>query len=91
MASPKLLSPTADALPLPTVGPEDHVVYPPAVLHAHSECLPRQNCDMNEEMRTDCVDLVITAIERYANNYEVTASPAPSDTSCYWSDDRRLV
>ena len=38
---------------------------------------PAQNCDMNEEMRTDCVDLVITAIERYANNYEVRALPKP--------------
>jgi len=32
-----------------------------------------KNCDMNEEMRTDCVDLVITAIERYANSYESAA------------------
>ena len=30
-----------------------------------------QNCDMNEEMRLDCVDLVITATERYQSNYEV--------------------
>eukprot|EP00965_Chrysotila_dentata_P200802 6180187-Pleurochrysis_carterae.AAC.2 len=29
------------------------------------------NCDMNEEMRQDCVDLVITASERYQSNYEV--------------------
>ena len=29
-----------------------------------------KNCDMNEEMRQDCVDLVITAIERYAGNFE---------------------
>ena len=29
-----------------------------------------QNCDMNEEMRLDCVDLVITATERYQSNYE---------------------
>ena len=32
---------------------------------------------MNEEMRTDCVDLVITAIERYANSYEVSSPPLP--------------
>jgi hypothetical protein len=32
-----------------------------------------QNCDMNEEMRQDCVDLVITACERYAGNFEVRA------------------
>eukprot|EP00967_Tisochrysis_lutea_P125986 scaffold212300_cov41-Tisochrysis_lutea.AAC.3 len=31
-----------------------------------------QNCDMNEEMRQDCVDLVITACERYAGNFEVS-------------------
>jgi len=39
-----------------------------------------KNCDMNEEMRTDCVDLVITAIERYANSYEVpsASSATPS-------------
>mmetsp|Transcript_8229 Transcript_8229/g.22914 ORF Transcript_8229/g.22914 Transcript_8229/m.22914 type:complete len:96 (+) Transcript_8229:342-629(+) len=32
-----------------------------------------QNCDMNEEMRQDCVDLVITACERYAGNFEMAA------------------
>ena len=30
-----------------------------------------QNCDMNEEMRQDCVDVVITACERFAGNFEV--------------------
>jgi hypothetical protein len=30
-----------------------------------------QNCDMNEEMRQDCIELVITAIEKYQTNYEV--------------------
>ena len=34
----------------------------------------RQNCDMHEEMRQDCVDLVITASEKYSTNYEVRAS-----------------
>ena len=33
----------------------------------------RQNCDMPEEMRQDCVDLVITAIERFQGNYESAA------------------
>ena len=33
----------------------------------------RQNCDMPEEMRQDCVDLVITATERYQSNYENAA------------------
>ena len=28
---------------------------------------------MNEEMRSDCVDLTITAIERHAANYEAAA------------------
>jgi len=32
-----------------------------------------KNCDMNEEMRQDCVDLVITASERYQSNYESAA------------------
>ena len=32
-----------------------------------------QNCDMPEEMRQDCVDLVITAIEKFQGNYEVRA------------------
>ena len=32
-----------------------------------------KNCDMNEEMRQDCVDLVITATERYQSNYENAA------------------
>merc|ERR1712060_863581 len=32
-----------------------------------------KNCDMNEEMRQDCVDLVITASERYQNNFEAAA------------------
>ena len=30
-----------------------------------------QNCDMPEEMRSDCVDLVMTAVERFQGNYEV--------------------
>ena len=37
----------------------------------------RQNCDMPEEMRQDCVDLVITAIERFAGtpqSYEARSS-----------------
>ena len=37
-----------------------------------------KNCDMNEEMRQDCVDLVITAIERFAGtpqSYEARNSP----------------
>ena len=45
-----------------------------------------QNCDMNEEMRLDCVDLVITATERYQSNYEVQsahASAARQHTPCY--------
>merc|ERR1719198_1374325 len=32
-----------------------------------------KNCDMIEEMKSDCVDIVITAIERHANNYERAA------------------
>ena len=32
-----------------------------------------KNCDMNEEMRQDCVDLVITASEKYSNNFEAAA------------------
>ena len=43
-----------------------------------------QNCDMNEEMRTDCVDLVITAIERYANSYEVRPSRPSSRVVSAW-------
>ena len=38
----------------------------------------RQNCDMPEEMRQDCVDLVITAIERFAGtpqSYEARSRP----------------
>ncbi|KAJ1635963.1 hypothetical protein T492DRAFT_1141403 [Pavlovales sp. CCMP2436] len=31
-----------------------------------------KNCDMNEEMRQDCIELVITAIEKYQTNYEVS-------------------
>ena len=48
---------------------------PPGLNSAHSKVgVPRwQNCDMNEEMRTDCVENAITAIERYPNNYEVAA------------------
>lgn len=41
-------------------------------------CRARQNCDMPEEMRQDCVDLVITAIERFQGNYEVRACGARS-------------
>jgi len=32
-----------------------------------------KNCDMNEEMRSDCVDIISTAVERYASNYEAAA------------------
>jgi len=32
-----------------------------------------KNCDMNEEMRSDCVDIISTAVERYAANYEAAA------------------
>ena len=59
----------------------------PAGTHTPCRRVPRQNCDMPEEMRQDCVDLVITAIERFQGNYEVSvwatlarqaASPHPS-------------
>ena len=36
----------------------------------------RQNCDMPEEMRQDCVDLVITAIERFAGTPQSYESAA---------------
>jgi hypothetical protein len=42
------------------------------VERAHAR-VAAQNCDMNEEMRSDCVDLTITAIERHAANYEAAA------------------
>mmetsp|Transcript_16691 Transcript_16691/g.56087 ORF Transcript_16691/g.56087 Transcript_16691/m.56087 type:complete len:124 (-) Transcript_16691:249-620(-) len=29
-----------------------------------------KNCDMSEEMRQDCIELVITAIEKFQTNYE---------------------
>ena len=32
-----------------------------------------KNCDMNEEMRSDAVDLVISAVEKYQANYELAA------------------
>ena len=32
-----------------------------------------KNCDMNEEMRSDAVDLVISAVEKYQTNYEMAA------------------
>jgi len=32
-----------------------------------------KNCDMNEEMRSDCVDAVISAAEKYTTNYELAA------------------
>ena len=32
-----------------------------------------KNCDMNEEMRSDAVDLVISATEKYQSNYELAA------------------
>ena len=32
-----------------------------------------KNCDMNEEMRNEAVDLVSTAVEKYAGNYELAA------------------
>ena len=32
-----------------------------------------KNCDMNEEMRSDAVDLVISATEKYQANYELAA------------------
>ena len=35
---------------------------------------PRQNCDMNEEMRQDCVELVVTAAERFQHNFEERAT-----------------
>lgn len=35
--------------------------------------LPRikQHTDMSEEMRTDCIELSITACEKHSHNYEV--------------------
>ena len=36
---------------------------------------------MPEEMRQDCVDLVITAIERFQGNYEVAATPRATPAS----------
>jgi len=35
-------------------------------------CCP-QNCDMTEEMRQECVDLVVTAIEKHVGNYDLAA------------------
>ena len=32
-----------------------------------------KNCDMNEEMRSDAVDLVISATEKHQANYELAA------------------
>jgi hypothetical protein len=50
---------------------------PPPPCAAPCGAVP-QNCDMNEEMRQDCIELVITAIEKYQTNYEVrTRRTAP--------------
>ena len=32
-----------------------------------------KNCDMNEEMKNEAVDLVSTAVEKHAGNYELAA------------------
>mmetsp|Transcript_37701 Transcript_37701/g.99654 ORF Transcript_37701/g.99654 Transcript_37701/m.99654 type:complete len:112 (+) Transcript_37701:104-439(+) len=32
-----------------------------------------KNCDMTEEMRQECVDLVVTAIEKHVGNYDLAA------------------
>merc|ERR1711988_58023 len=32
-----------------------------------------KNCDMNEEMRQDCIEIVITGIEKYSQNLDVAA------------------
>lgn len=32
---------------------------------------PSQHSDMNEEMRTEAIELSITACEKYSSNYEV--------------------
>lgn len=49
---------------------------------------PRQNCDMNEEMRQDCIELVITAIEKYQANYEVRS---PASTRAQGAGTRALT
>lgn len=58
-----------------------------AFMRAFPVCL-RQNCDMNEEMRQDCVDLVITACERYAGNFEVRSDRIPV-TDSHWGHCER--
>ena len=45
----------------------------PALAPTHSASSAWQNCDMNEEMRQDCVELVVTAAERFQHNFEARA------------------
>lgn len=45
----------------------------PALAPTHSASSTWQNCDMNEEMRQDCVELVVTAAERFQHNFEARA------------------
>ena len=47
-----------------------------------------KNCDMNEEMRSDCVDAVISAAEKCA---AVAAARAPSAEAEYLRGARRGI
>lgn len=42
----------------------------PAAILMHTYPLVKHS-DMIDEMRTECIDLSITACEKYASNYEV--------------------
>ena len=42
-----------------------------------------KNCDMNEEMRSDAVDLVISAVEKYQTNYEMAARMVKDQVSAH--------
>ena len=41
-----------------------------------------KNCDMNEEMRSDAVDLVISATEKHQANYELAARMVKDQVPC---------
>jgi len=48
-----------------------------------------KNCDMNEEMRSDAVDLVISATEKYQANYELAARMVKDQVRTPSWDERR--
>jgi dynein light chain 4 len=44
-----------------------------ALVKVNIVSLTRQFCDMSEEVRSEAVDSVVTAIEKYPGNYEAAA------------------